>query len=250
MNIIVHPDVKELKDKLSELIYEYDNLINHKGPFLEHLYVSIFGFDEYMMYKLEFKIKLLKRKIQLIRIQVNHEKNIDMDEINSTLKKEFDDYEKQIDAQLNELNYIMDQKFVKLSEDEVIEIKKIYRELVKKLHPDLNPNQTIYEKNLFHQATNAFHNNDLNKLKSLYYLCEEESDSNQIEDLNLLIEDFENKIMNLENEYPFNKEKLLSDEKCKLEYKQMLSSLIEDRKLTIEKLNNVIEEYNVKYSEG
>ncbi len=241
MNITVHPEVKKLKNKLSELIYEYDSLVNHKGPYLEHLYVSIFGFDEYMMYKLELKIKILKRKIQLIRIQINHEKDINPDEIENTLNREFDEYEKQIDAQLDDLNHIMDKKFVKLPEKEVKEIKKVYRQLVKKLHPDLNPKQSAYEKNLFHQATMAFNTNDLGKLKSLNYLCGDEEDSSQIEDLILSVTDFENKINDLKKEYPFNKEKLLSDEKCKKEYKDMLSSLIEERKLTIENLSKQIE---------
>ena len=55
-------------------------------------YVLEFGIYEYRLYELELEIDKLKRKIQLIQIEINHGNEIDLEKINQKLDEEFEEY--------------------------------------------------------------------------------------------------------------------------------------------------------------
>ena len=55
-----------------------------------------------------------------------------------------------------------------LSEEETKLLKKLYKNIVKKLHPDINPLVTDVEKELFYNATEAYKNGDLPSLQIIY----------------------------------------------------------------------------------
>lgn len=250
MSIIVHPEVQKLKDRLAELIYEHENLISHSCPLIERRYVLEFGIYEYELYLLEFDISKLKRKLQLMRMEINHENKIDLEKIDNILSEEFEEYEQQLKAQIEEINYLKSTEIKQLSDEDSRKLKKIYRILIKKLHPDLNPNQRFYEKNMFLRATKAFQNGDLSDLEALLALTDdgEIEEESEIDDLKRLIGDFEEKIEKIKQDYPYNKKELLVvDEKCR-QYKNMLVELIHDRQDDIKKLEKEIDDLNVKYS--
>ena len=48
------------------------------------------------------------------------------------------------------------------------ELKQLYRKLVKRLHPDSNPNQTTREKELFIEVQKAFKQGDLERLRQIW----------------------------------------------------------------------------------
>lgn len=242
MALIIHPEVANLKDQLSQLIFQYDNLISHVGPEIERQYVLEFGRYEYKLYELELNIDKLRRKLQLIQIEINHENPIDLDKIEKILQEEFEEYEKQVQSQIDEIKFLEENNPEKLSESDTKKLKKLYRMLVKKLHPDLNPNQTFFELNLFYRAVYCFEHGDLKGLESVAAVLPENAgeETSQIDDLKRLIEEYEDKIMELKEKYPFNKRELLEDEDSGRKYKDMLLELIEDRKKDIETLENKI----------
>ncbi|WP_407414005.1 hypothetical protein [Methanobrevibacter sp.] len=242
MTLIIHPEVANLKDQLSQLIFQYDNLISHVGPEIERQYVLKFGRYEYKLYELELKIDKLRRKLQLIQIEINHENPIDLDKIEKILQEEFEEYEKQVHDQIDEIKFLEENTPEKLSESDTKKLKKLYRMLIKKLHPDLNPNQTFFELNLFYRAVYCFEHGDLNGLESVAAILPENAgeETSQIDDLKRLVKEYEDKIMELKKKYPFNKRELLEDEDSGMKYKDMLLELIEDRKKDIETLENEI----------
>ena len=215
MSIIVHPEVQKLKDRLAELIYEHENLISHLCPLIERRYVLEFGIYEYELYLLEFDISKLKRKLQLMKMEINHENKIDLEKIDNILSEEFEEYEQQLKAQIEEINYLKSTEIKQLSDEDSRKLKKIYRILIKKLHPDLNPNQRL---------------------------------ESEIDDLKRLIGDFEEKIEKIKQDYPYNKKELLVDDEKGRQYKNMLVELIHDRQDDIKKLEKEIDDLNVKYS--
>ena len=109
--------------------------------------------------------------------------------------------------------------------------------LVKKLHPDLNPNQTFFELNLFYRAVYCFEHGDLKGLESVAAILPENAgeETTQIDDLKRLVQEYEDKVMELKKKYPFNKKELLEDDESGQKYKNMLNELIEDRKEAISK---------------
>lgn len=124
MSVIVHPDVQKLKNNLAELIYEHENLISHLCPLIERRYVLKFGIYEYELYKLELDISKLKRKLQLMRMEINHENKIDLEKIANILSKEFEEYEHQLKAQIDEIKYLESTELKQLSDDDSRKLKK------------------------------------------------------------------------------------------------------------------------------
>ena len=82
MSIIIHPEYKRLKNKLSNLILECETLKFQICPEIERRYLINFGILEFELYKKDVELAKLKRKLQLIQIQINHELEIDIGEIN------------------------------------------------------------------------------------------------------------------------------------------------------------------------
>ncbi len=244
MSLIIHPEVEKLKDQLSQLIFEYDYLINQICPEIERQYVLEFGLFEYELYKLELKINKLKRKIQLIQIEINHENEVDLNKIDEILAREFEEYEKQLQAQIDEIKSLEDIKTKKLSDEEFKKLKKLYKLLIKKLHPDLNPNQTFLEYNLFLSTVKHFENGDLKGLESISAILPEKGaeEISEIDDLKNLIGEYEKRICDVKKDYPYNKKGLLDDKDSGNEYKQMLIELIDDRKQKIKEFENKIDE--------
>lgn len=56
----------------------------------------------------------------------------------------------------------------KTAEKKVPDAKELYRQIVKKLHPDVNPNVTEHEKELFYAAVKAYREGDLVTLQKIY----------------------------------------------------------------------------------
>ena len=242
MTLIIHPEVKKLKEELAQLIFEYDNLVNHVCPEIEMEYVLEFGLYEYKLYKLELEIDKLKRKIQLIRIEINHGNEIDLDKIDMQLNEEFEEYEKQVQAQIDEINNLEENGVEKLSPKDSRKLKKLYRKLIKRLHPDLHPNQTFFELNLFYRAVHCFENGDLKGLESVATLIPDEDveEVSEIDHLKELIREFEERISKLKDDYPYNKREMLEDKAACNEYVSMLLELIDDRKEDVRNLENRI----------
>lgn len=242
MTLIIHPEVTKLKERLTQLIFEYDNLMDHVCPEIERKYVLEFGTYEYSLYKVELEIDKLKRKLKLIQIEINHENEIDLSRIEKKVSKEFEEYEKQLQNQIDEIKHLENTEVEKLSKRDTKKLKQIYRMLIKRLHPDLNPNLSYLEVSLFIKATIAFKKGDLKELESVVAILPDENieEISEIDNLKELIKSYEDKIVKAKNEYPYNKKELLENRKSGNEYKEMLIELIDDRKKDVEKLKNRI----------
>lgn len=251
MTLIVHPEVTKLKEKLTQLIFEYDNLMDHVCLEIERRYVLEFGMQEYSLYKVELEIDKLKYKLKLIQTEINHEKEMDLGKIEEKVFKEFEEYEKKLQGQIDEIKLLEETKVEKLSESDTKKLKQIYRMLIKRLHPDLNPNLSYLEISLFFKATNAFKKGDLKELESVVAILPDENveEISEIDNLRDLVKSYEDKIVKVKNEYPYNKKELLENRKSGNDYKEMLSELIDDRKEDVEKLKNRINKLieNVRY---
>lgn len=242
MSIIIHPEFVKLKNRLSILIFEYHELIYHICPNIEREYLTHFGLLEYELYKKDIELSILKRKIQLIQIQINNEESIDLEVIDEILKEEFSEYERNIKKQMDELNEVMENRRRALSEEDSKRLKLLYKECVFKLHPDLNENLSDGEKELFVQITEAFKNGDLDMLESLCYLIPDGSmeSISEMDRLEELIIQKELEIIEIKADYPYNKKDLLLDEEKKQEYLNELKILIKQFDEQIRKYNNRI----------
>ena len=246
MSMIVHSEYEKLKDYLSNLIYEYEDLINHICPNIEMEYLLKFGIYEYELYKKELELNKLKFKLKLLQTEINHQNELDLNEIDKKVLDKYKEYEKNLKNSMNELENIIKHKdnYFELDEEDEKELKRIYKILIKKLHPDLNIHQEDFKKELFIKVTNAYKNGDLEELKALYAMLPDEDieEKSSLNELKELIHSFEKKIEKIKSDYPYNKLDLLSNEKEINDYKINLQYLIDS-------CNEEIKDYGKKINE-
>ncbi len=176
--IIEFPDIKKLKEKIRFLRRELEDLYPEKehlvGVICENIqrdYTLVFGSLEYKLYEAYCEYLRLRRKRDLIQAKMNRGEKPDMEAIESRLDEEFCDYKRRLEEQMEEINEAIEKSKLKLlPEEEQKELKTLYKAIVKRLHPDLNPSITEGEKELFYNATESYKLGDLNTLRIIYDL--------------------------------------------------------------------------------
>lgn len=217
-------DIEKLKNDITKLYEEKDELQFHICKNIETEYMSKVGVLEYKVYEFECKLLRLKRKIELIQAKINRQEKINYEEIEKQLDIECEEYERKLRDMSDNLQIALDRMNCgMLSEEETHEIKKIYRKLIKKLHPDLNNENNEKNKNILNQVIRAYENSDLITMRNLEILCDEIVDREiiaigELEDLKKTKIKYENivnnileKINKIKVSFPYNQREFLKN---------------------------------------
>jgi hypothetical protein len=174
-DIIINPEfeklvseVQGLETKLADLVYERDKLTYHVCPQLQTEYLLKIGRLEYAVFEYQGKILRIKREIEMIQAKLNREEPFDIVEIEKQLEIEYKEYTEELlekEKEIEEAKFKKDSMGRPLTEEEVAELKSLYTYIVKKLHPDLNPDTTEKEHSLFSDAVTAYKDADLSELR-------------------------------------------------------------------------------------
>ncbi len=148
---------------------------------IEMEYLLKFGSVEYKIYEAECTALRLKRKCELIRAKKNRQETIAMDAIEERLDAEFTEYQEQLNQQIEKMNHALQRSKAEiLSEADSRELKRLYRKIVKVLHPDLHPETAQTRLTLFDHAVSAYKNGDLETLKMIGELVADNPEPKQI----------------------------------------------------------------------
>ena len=264
--IDVSPRKQQLKDEYerlqqeySELVAKRDDLLQHEGPLLEALYMTTIGQLLYEELCLQQDIALLKYERDLLQAYENRGEEPDFEEIlekveetaksfNENLKKE-EEKRKKAKAFVDEHQ----EEQSKQKEAERIELKAIYKRLVHRLHPDLHPEQTEWERELFLKVQEAYEKQDLNTLRQLEEelnsgMSSEEMDNETVEEweeriqkLKDLISAIKEEITRIENGFPFTYRTNLYDQEWVSATQEEIRVRIELLQKEKERLEKIIE---------
>ena len=260
-NVIVFPDFEKLKSEvekkrteLSMLLLERDELQFVICKNIETEYMLKLGSIEYKAYEAQCAALRLKRKIDLIQAKKNRQEKIIISAIEETLDEEFAEYQKQLNEQIDKVNAaIKRSKAEVLSDEENKELKKLYRKIAKALHPDINPDVSEAQVQLFDNAVSAYKSGDLGTLRIISEMVgnnplpEQHKDAmtqlvEERERLEGLLESIRESIENIKSEYPYTMKDILEDTKKTEQKKQELESVIEQ-------YNELISIYKAKIEE-
>ena len=129
-----------LKDALARYEQEKEELLFHKKPHLESLYLSLVGKHKIELLSIQTEVHFLKRKLEMIQSNVNQGKEVILEVIEEVLKKEMKDHYDHLNEEVKKVELALFMlSSQKLSREEEKELKKLYYKLAKSLHPDLNP---------------------------------------------------------------------------------------------------------------
>ena len=178
--IDISPRKKQLKEEYERLQLEYaalvaerDELENSEGPRLTALYMETVGQLQYEVLVLQYEIALLKQKRDLLQAYKNRGEKADLNYVDEQVETTAKTYNENIQREEEKIKqakaYIEEQKEEekKNQEDEKRELRDLYRKLVHRLHPDLHPEQTEWEKELFLKVQDAYEKGDLERLRDL-----------------------------------------------------------------------------------
>lgn len=203
----------------------YEELINRrdelkKEAFQYHAdYVREFGDLILELFRKKIECIQKKKTIEYCQAALNHGKSVDQAQLQAYLEKEMADFQTQLRDMVEEHEAAL--KSTVVTEKDLLEIKRIYHRLVKKIHPDINPAVTGSEElmDLWHRVSLSYSCNDLKALQELEILVMQALESASFDDLD--IPDIEEKIIELEREIkeimetdPYQYKFLLADSKA------------------------------------
>ncbi|WP_022769079.1 hypothetical protein [Butyrivibrio sp. NC2007] len=231
----------------------YEELINRrdelkKEAFQYHAeYVKVFGDLILELFRKKIECIRKKKTIEYCQAAINHGNNVDQAQLKAYLEKEMADFQAQLDDMLKEHEAAL--KATTVTEKDMLEIKRIYHRLVKKIHPDINPAATGARElmDLWHRVTIAYSCNSLKDLQELEVLVMQALESVDLDDLD--IPDIEEKISDLEKEImkimetdPYQYKFLLADSKAVEAKKEDLKTELKTYEDYSKQLDEVLED--------
>lgn len=245
---------KELLKKrteLSMLVLQRDELKYVICKNIETEYMLELGSLEYCLYQSECIIMRLKRKVELIQMRINRQEKIDVPAIDKLLDEQFREYQQKLEEKIKKMNEAIERGNGEvLTEQQAKELKKLYRAIVKALHPDLNPNVTKQQIKLFQNAVTAYKNGDLQTLRIINEMISnnhsEDDNTDNIEKmrnelirLDRMISSINGDIEKTKSEYPYTMKDILFD-------KEQLNQRKQELKDNIDQCNELVSFYKTK----
>jgi len=185
--------------RYEELLMRRDQL--KKEAFLyERTYVRTFGDKILVIFQKKIECIRKKKTIEFCQAAANRGNAVDQNQLQAFLSAELECFEKQLKDMLSDLESAKNSE--KITELDLLQIKKIYRKLVKLIHPDVNPmvadSPELME--LWARVLLAYNHNALKDLQELEVLVITAIEQLGIKELEIEIPNLDEKIEDLEAE--------------------------------------------------
>jgi len=213
-----------LRTELAKLIADRDDLLNTVKPNLEASYYAVIGKEQYRLLLVRNEVLRMRRKIELIRASLNRGEEPELELIEERLDEELQQWIEELKELGQKVKWAdYHNQLPALSAEEAQELKKLYRELVRKLHPDFNKELPENFKYLWERVLTAYQGGDLEELQTLSLLLSEQENlpepstmeqlADDIEKLKEKIEKMLENLAKMQEQFPFNFRDKLNDER-------------------------------------
>ena len=165
----VEREISETRARIASLLLEIDDIVLQVNPQIEAEYATKIGYLENDLLKWQIAARRARRRFALAQARAN-----------CGVAFEPDEFEEQLDAEFAEWESLLAQSvkaFLKsvertagsrpLSPADSRELKRLHRELIKRLHPDLHPGQSSEEARFFMVAQAAYEQGNLEMLRAV-----------------------------------------------------------------------------------
>ncbi len=160
-------DCQLLREEVARLLAEAHDLINVVKPNLLAIYQMKLGAWELKRLRLECDIGRLKRKISMIQASINRGERMHEAELEGQLDLEFIDWRTRVAEAVAALDAAKERMDHPMAPNAAQELRDLYRAFVKRLHPDLRPDLTERERQLWYRVQEAYDRADIEELRAL-----------------------------------------------------------------------------------
>ncbi len=201
----------------------------------ERAYVREFGELILEVFQMQMDAVRKKRTIEYCQIFVNRGESVDQSALQEYLEKELAEYKEKLDAMIRDNEAARASQ--RITEVDLLKIKRIYHHMVKKIHPDINPITAENEelKGLWQRLIIAYNCNDLKEMEETEILVNSVLEKLNLGTLDITIPDIDEKIHEIEAEIeqitgtdPYQYKYLLADEEAVEQIKQELRAELKD----------------------
>jgi hypothetical protein len=251
----LHQEREFLCGRLGELSAERENCLHTEGPNLHSIYYEKVGHLEVACLKTEFECARIKREIELITAAVNSGKSWDYEAITVQLDKEFQEWQQRVAKEMRTMEEARERLSSLMKPEDAEKFQKLYRSLVKQLHPDVQPQRHPRLRPLWDRLQRAYQGSDIDEMELIQILIKDEkpvATPGSVEELSKEIESLTEKckllvtaLFTLRQTFPFTLAELLSDPVAladkKKTFEGMLRSLAQRKTELSSHLNTLLD---------
>ena len=169
MQTDVAQQIAQARERIAELLLEIDNIVLQVNPHVEAEYATKIGYLENDLLKWQIAARRARRRYTLAQARANAGAPFSTDEFEGQLDEEFAQWEALLahnaEAFLRAAELMAGSS--QLSPADSRELKRLHRELIKRLHPDLHPGQSSEEARFFMVAQAAYEQGNLEMLRAV-----------------------------------------------------------------------------------
>ncbi|NMA27849.1 MAG: hypothetical protein GX934_08805 [Burkholderiales bacterium] len=159
-------ECRDLAAELANLVVQHDSLVTELIPSLEAEYLTKLGPGRTKLLELQLENRRLQRRIEAIQACLNRGRVPDLERIDQALEEELRSWIEEVTRLRREVEKARQMLSEPIPYTELRQLRSLYRELVKLLHPDLNP-ATPERARLWLQVQQAWQEGDIQGLELL-----------------------------------------------------------------------------------
>ncbi len=214
---------QDLASELGNLVLQHDTLVHGTIPTLEADYLNKVGGTRVHLLEIQVENQRLKRFIEAVQACRNRGQEPHLELIEQRLELELRSWTQKVEQHRREVQLARQAMSRLLEPGQVQKIRALYRELVKLLHPDLNP-PTSERARLWLQVQDAYQGKDVQGLRILVGLARRLGDAapwdqtsaldqlrQQRDHLQAQVQTLAERLQQLKNSFPYNHRDKLED---------------------------------------
>ena len=167
-------ELESLREQLANLI----ELLHHQetvvGPNLRNAYMLAIGRLEFQAYELDMELRKWRRRHELRQAAINQGDVPDPTAIEAQIDSEMEEYAKRlVEWRQNCRNALASTQMDYMSSAQMANLRGMYLDAVKRLHPDLNPNLPPQAADLWNRMQKAYKDGNMREVEFLTTLVED-----------------------------------------------------------------------------
>ena len=161
--------ISEARGRIADMLLEIDDIVLQVNPQIKADYATKIGYLENDLLKWQIAARRSRRRFALAQARANSGEAVTADGFEAQLDEELAQWESVLASSVESFLQAVERMAGSkpLSPSESRELKRLHRELIKRLHPDLHPGQSDEQLRFFMVAQAAFEQGDVQVLRSV-----------------------------------------------------------------------------------